>query len=313
MSEDILITFKNVSKRFGKIWAVNHLNLEIKRGCVFGLLGPNGAGKSTTLYMMTGLVSPTSGKITIEGCDVSKGLWQIKHSIGIVFENPSFYEYLSARQNLELISRLSNRKAKGNIDEVLSLVNLTQEAERKVSSFSRGMRQRLAIAQALLSNPSLLILDEPTDGLDPEGTYLTLSFLKKIVREQNATIVVSSHLLSVMEEFCDEVAIINKGKLCISGKVEDLRSYGRQIAVLKVGQLDKSLRLLSKESWVEQAQAIDEFTLKVKLANSTSAKLNEFLVQKGIPVYSLTLQKRSLKDLFLELTKEKKRCLESYR
>jgi len=306
MSEDILITFKNVSKRFGKIWAVNHLNLEIKRGCVFGLLGPNGAGKSTTLYMMTGLVSPTSGKITIEGCDVSKGLWQIKHSIGIVFENPSFYEYLSARQNLELISRLSNRKAKGNIDEVLSLVNLTQEAERKVSSFSRGMRQRLAIAQALLSNPSLLILDEPTDGLDPEGTYLTLSFLKKIVREQNATIVVSSHLLSVMEEFCDEVAIINKGKLCISGKVEDLRSYGRQIAVLKVGQLDKSLRLLSKESWVEQAQAIDEFTLKVKLANSTSAKLNEFLVQKGIPVYSLTLQKRSLKDLFLELTKEKK-------
>ena len=306
MSEDILITFKNVSKRFGKIWAVNHLNLEIKRGCVFGLLGPNGAGKSTTLYMMTGLVSPTSGKITIEGCDVSKGLWQIKHSIGIVFENPSFYEYLSARQNLELISRLSNRKAKGNIDEVLSLVNLTQEAERKVSSFSRGMRQRLAIAQALLSNPSLLILDEPTDGLDPEGTYLTLSFLKKIVREQNATIVVSSHLLSVMEEFCDEVAIINKGKLCISGKVEDLHSYGRQIAVLKVGQLDKSLRLLSKESWVEQAQAIDEFTLKVKLANSTSAKLNEFLVQKGIPVYSLTLQKRSLKDLFLELTKEKK-------
>jgi len=306
MSEDILITFKNVSKRFGKIWAVNHLNLEIKRGCVFGFLGPNGAGKSTTLYMMTGLVSPTSGKITIEGCDVSKGLWQIKHSIGIVFENPSFYEYLSAQQNLELISRLSNRKAKGNIDEVLSLVNLTQEAERKVSSFSRGMRQRLAIAQALLSNPSLLILDEPTDGLDPEGTYLTLSFLKKIVREQNVTIVVSSHLLSVMEEFCDEVAIINKGKLCISGKVEDLRSYGRQIAVLKVGQLDKSLRLLSKESWVEQAQAIDEFTLKVKLANSTSAKLNEFLVQKCIPVYSLTLQKRSLKDLFLELTKEKK-------
>jgi len=166
------------------------------------------------------------------------------------------------------------------------------------------MKQRLAIAQALLPDPSILILDEPTEGLDPEVTYFILSFFKKMVREQGVTIVVSSHLLSVMEEFCDEVAVINKGKLCVCGEVEDLRSYKKQIVILEVGQMAKSLKLLSDQSWIEETQAVDQRVLKVKLRNSNPAELNEFLVRGGIPVHSLALQKKSLKDLFLELTKK---------
>jgi len=304
MSNDTLILLENVSKKFGKLWAVTDLNLEIKGGQIFGLLGPNGAGKTTTLSMMTGLVHPTSGKITVDGYNIPQESWKMNYHIGTVFENPSFYGYLSARQNLKMIQRLSGKKGKGNINKMLRTLGLAHRANNKVNSFSRGMKQRLAIAQALLSDPSLLILDEPTDGLDLEATSFILSFLRGLVKEQNITVVISSHLLNVMEKFCDEVAIIHKGKLSICGKVEDLQFDEERPVFVKVGQIAKSLDLLSDQPWVEEAQAVNKRTLKVKLRNSSPAVLNEFLVREEISVYSLRQEKRSLKDLFLKLTME---------
>jgi len=304
MSNDTLILLENVSKKFGKLWAVTDLNLEIKGGQIFGLLGPNGAGKTTTLSMMTGLVHPTSGKIRIDGYNIPQESWKINHHIGTVFENPSFYGYLSARQNLKMIERLSGKKGKRHVNRMLQTLGLAHRANNKVNSFSRGMKQRLAIAQALLSDPSLLILDEPTDGLDPEATYFILSFLRRLVKEQNITVVISSHLLNVMEEFCDEVAIIHKGKISMCGKVENLQLDEERAVFVKVCPIAKSLDLLSDKPWVEEAQAVNKHTLKVRLKNSSVSVLNEFLVREGISVYSLRQEKRSLKDLFLKLTME---------
>ncbi len=196
------LCLENLSRRFGRILAVDQLSLEVERGLMAGFLGPNGAGKSTTLYMIPRLVRPSAGHIRIFGTDIWQDYKNAIGSVGIMVESPAFYEYLSGRQNLELAARLLNEVSPHEIDEVLERVGLAQRQHDRVRVYSTGMKQRLGVGRALLGRPRLLILDEPTNGMDPEGTHEILSFLREKVKSEGLTIFLSSHLMSEIEEFC---------------------------------------------------------------------------------------------------------------
>src|SRR5580765_8479034 len=216
------LALENLSKRFGRIHAVDGLSLEVQPGLMAGFLGPNGAGKSTTLYMIPRLVRPTLGHIRIFGTDIWQDYKKAIRSVGITVESPAFYEYLTGRQNLELAARLLDKVTSHEIDEILERIGLAHRQHDRVRIYSTGMKQRLGIGRAMLGRPRLLILDEPTNGMDPEGTHEVLSFLREKVRQDGLTIFVSSHLMSEIEEFCDTVFVINRGRLVASGVVKDL-------------------------------------------------------------------------------------------
>jgi len=216
------LAVENLSKRFGRIAAVDQLSLEVQPGVMAGFLGPNGAGKSTTLYMIPRLIRPSAGHIRIFGTDIWHDYKKAIRSVGITVESPAFYEYLTGRQNLELSSRLREDVLQRDIDELLERVGLAHRQYDRVRIYSTGMKQRLGIARAMLGRPRLLILDEPTNGMDTEGPHEVLSFLRERVRQDGMTIFVSSHLMSEIEEFCDRVFVINHGRLVASGNVKEL-------------------------------------------------------------------------------------------
>ena len=216
------LALQDVSKKFGRIHAVDHLSLEVEPGQMAGFLGPNGAGKSTTLYMIPRLVRPSSGRISIFGADIWKDYKAAIRSVGITVESPAFYEYLTGRKNLELAARLLDRVSTREIDQILEQVGLAERQHDRVRVYSTGMRQRLGIGRAMLGRPRLLILDEPTNGMDPEGTHEVLSSLREQVRNDGLTIFISSHLMSEIEEYCDTVFVINRGHLVASGRVKEL-------------------------------------------------------------------------------------------
>ena len=207
------LALEDLSKRFGRVQAVDRLSLEVEPGHMAGFLGPNGAGKSTTLYMIPRLVRPTHGRISIFGVDIWKDYRKAIRSVGITVESPAFYEYLSGRKNLELAARLLDHVSTRDIDDILGRIGLAERQHDRVRVYSTGMKQRLGIGRAMLGRPRLLILDEPTNGMDPEGTQEVLSFLRERVKKDGLTIFVSSHLMSEIEEFCDTVFVINRGHL----------------------------------------------------------------------------------------------------
>ncbi len=212
------LALEDLSKRFGRIHAVDHLSLQVEPGHMAGFLGPNGAGKSTTLYMIPRLVRPTHGRIRLFGVDIWQNYRQAIRSVGVTVESPAFYEYLSGRQNLELAARLLDNVSPREIDQILERIGLADRQHDRVRVYSTGMKQRLGIGRALLGRPRLLVLDEPTNGMDPEGTHEVLSFLRERVRQDGLTIFISSHLMSEVEEFCDTVYVINRGRLVASGQ-----------------------------------------------------------------------------------------------
>ncbi|HXC35214.1 MAG TPA: ABC transporter ATP-binding protein, partial [Candidatus Acidoferrales bacterium] len=231
------LTLDQISKRFGSIQAVDNLSLQIEPGQMAGFLGPNGAGKSTTLYMIPRLVRPTTGRIEIFGVDIWKDYKRAIRNVGITVEVPAFYEYLSGRMNLELTARLLGNVSSREIDEILERVGLADRKHDRVRIYSTGMRQRLGIGRALLGRPRLLVLDEPTNGMDPEGTDELLSFLREKVRNEGLTIFISSHLMSEIEEFCDTVFVVNHGRLVASGGVKELlKAHERVVRVTFQGQ-----------------------------------------------------------------------------
>src|SRR4029077_15808071 len=222
MDSSPALALDEVSKRFGRIRAVDGLSLQVEPGQLAGFLGPNGAGKSTTLYMIPRLVRPSSGRLRIFGVDIGKDYKHAIRSVGITVESPAFYEYLSGRKNLELAARLLDRVSPKEIDDILERIGLADRQHDRVRVYSTGMKQRLGIGRAMLGRPRLLILDEPTNGMDPEGTHEVLSFLREKVRDDGLTIFISSHLMSEIEEFCDTAFVINHGHLCASGNVKEL-------------------------------------------------------------------------------------------
>jgi len=221
----IIIEAEGLTKKYGIQTAVNNLTLQIQEGEVFGFLGPNGAGKTTTLLMFLGLTEPTSGKVRVIGFDPAREPLRVKEKVGYLPENVGFYDDMDARQNLRFIARLNripDRVSDKNIDGLLEQVGLLEEAKKKVGTYSKGMRQRLGIAEVLIKEPKLIFLDEPTIGLDPDGTNRMLDLIHSLSREKNITIFLSSHLLDQVQRICDRVGIMIKGSLVAVGPIQEL-------------------------------------------------------------------------------------------
>lgn len=296
------LALEGLSKRFGRILAVDQLSLAVPPGLMAGFLGPNGAGKSTTLYMIPRLVRPTAGHIRIFGVDIAQDYKQAIRSVGVMVESPAFYEYLTGRQNLELAARLLENVSSQAIDEILERVGLADRQHDRVRVYSTGMKQRLGIGRALLGRPRLLVLDEPTNGMDPEGTQELLSFLREKVRTDGLTIFLSSHLMSEVEEFCDTVFVINRGHLVASGGVRDLlKPHQRVLRVTFEGRVPARDFLLNHFE-VHQVECLTPDTLELTLGRDDAAALNHSLQQAGFRVAALTPKQKTLKEFFLSIT-----------
>jgi ABC-2 type transport system ATP-binding protein len=287
---------QQVTKRIRNKTIVDRLTLEIPRGEVFGLLGPNGAGKTTTIRMMVGLMSLTEGEILINGHSIRKSYEQAIRHVGAIVENPEMYKFLTGYQNLVHYARMVPGTPMKRIDEVVSLVGLNNRIDDKVKTYSLGMRQRLGVAQALLHKPSLLILDEPTNGLDPAGIRELRDYLRKLAEEEGITVVVSSHLLSEMELMCDRVAIIQAGKLVDVRSIRpEENAHAAADIVFEVDRPDEALRLLAGAVPVQGG-------VKLQADREQTAEANARLVAAGIKVYGIRTLSKSLEDTFLEIT-----------
>src|SRR5215472_13456055 len=238
-----MIELRSVQKKFGARVAVHELNLTVPRGEIFGLLGHNGAGKSTAIGMMLGQVWPTRGEVKICGYDVTAQRARALHKVGAIFEAPAFYDYLSGRRNLEILSHYSAPTSAERIGEVVDWVGLTGREQSRVRTYSHGMRARLAIAQALLPQPELLILDEPGSGLDPEGIHEMRHTILRLHRELGLTILLSSHLLHEIEQLCTRIAVLNQGRMVFEGSLSETRRRTQWLR-LRVGDFASALKLL---------------------------------------------------------------------
>ena len=298
MNEDIILRTFQLTKKFKNITAVDELDLSVYCGDIFGFLGPNGAGKSTTIRMMLGLIKPTNGEVRIFDGSLEKNRGTILKKIGALVEKPSFYNYLSARRNLEIFAALINNVDYRDIERVLEIVTLTDRADDKVGTFSQGMKQRLGIAQALLANPDLIILDEPTSGLDPQGMKEIRQLILQLA-QHGLTIFLSSHLLHEVEQICNKMAIINKGKLVVQGDVETLLKSGSDQIILKVDRPRAAVDLLQTKDWIKSVELISR-DITVMIDSQHIPDMNKLLVTSGFAVFAIQPQ-RSLEDYFLSI------------
>lgn len=297
-----IIAASNLSKRFRRVFAVDGLDLTVERGEVFGFLGPNGAGKSTTLRMMVGLIRPTRGKINIFGRDVWREHCSALRKVGAMIESPAFYKYLSGRDNLRILYNTGGSCTSKEIDEALDTVGLLGRANDKVKAYSQGMRQRLGIALAIIGNPELILLDEPTNGLDPQGMKEVRDLILSLSRDRNLTVFLSSHLLHEVEQICTRIAVVNKGRVVESGNVSDLLRQSETYDV-HAHPTETALESVKSLDWASISAASDGI-LNVKLDGGTPAELNKYLVEKGIAVSALIPRKPSLEELYMRLMDE---------
>jgi ABC-type multidrug transport system ATPase subunit len=301
---DKIIEVKNLSKQFREVRAVDNLSLNVFRGDVFGFLGPNGAGKSTTIRMLLSLITPTEGEISIFGLSLKEKRNDILRKVGAIVEKPDFYGYLSAYKNLEILGKLSGiNPSRKEIIEILELVGLEKRAKSKVKTYSHGMKQRLGIAQALLHNPDLVILDEPTTGLDPQGMKEIRELILRLSKEKNKTIFLSSHILSEVELIANRMIIINKGTTQAEGYVDDLLNADELKVTFKLGDTGKALNLISESKWMSKLELQVEDRFVFKLSPEEIPELNKYLVQNDITVNAV-IPTRSLEEYFLKLTEK---------
>ncbi len=299
MNELVLKT-NNLTKTFKKKKAVDSLNLEVLKGDVFGFLGPNGAGKSTTIRMLFGLIFPDCGDIEIFGKSLKNNRRNALKDVGGIVEKSDFYLYLTGYKNLELLSSLSGKVDKKRIFEVLEIVGLKERAHDKVKTYSHGMKQRLGIAQALVSNPKLIILDEPTNGLDPQGMKEIRDLIKELSSSQNITVFISSHLLNEIEQIATRMAIINQGKLITQGYVKDLLNSEETKFFFKIDDKEKATNILTEKYSITDITILED-GLECKLKNDIIPYVNKSFVESDIKVYAIT-PKRTLEEYFLSVT-----------
>lgn len=282
---------------------VDHLDLCVPEGCVYGFLGPNGAGKSTTMKMLLGLVHPTGGSVALLGQPMNeKSRIPLLRQTGSLIESPSGYLHLTARENLAIIADLKGVDRR-DIRRVLDIVHLTKDADRRLGQYSLGMKQRLGIAMALLGSPKLLILDEPTNGLDPAGIQEMRSLIASMPQTTGATVLISSHLLGEIEQMVDQVGILSHGKLLFEGSLQQLQKHSRGGTLLRVLAVPKALAVLQQQG-VTAARLTDQpDTLQLPpLRDEALAALVRTLAESGAGVIGLTAQTKSLEDIFLSLT-----------
>ena len=293
--DQLVIRTQGLTKHYGDVTAVDGLDLSVRPGEVYGFLGRNGAGKTTTMRMLLGLIKPTSGTATVMGHDpgTPDGLAQI----GALVEAPTFYPYLTGRANLAATARYAGAPA-SRIEETLTEVGLTDRADEKVGGYSMGMRQRLGVASTLLKSPSLLILDEPTNGLDPQGMATMRTFIRGLA-QGDRTVVLSSHLLGEVEQVCDRVGVIEGGRLVAEGTVGELR--GASTIQIKASPMDTAVEVLGRAVGPDNI-SVDGDTIQVSADADQAPSLNRTLVEAGVAVSELRGHVASLEDVFLNLT-----------
>lgn len=301
-SENTVIEISGLSKRFKDVRAVNEVGFQVQRADVFGFLGPNGAGKSTTIRMILSLISPTAGSIKIFGKTLSENRKEILTNVGAIVEKPDFYLYLPAIKNLEILAKISGKEVtQKRILELLELVGLKDRAKSKVKTFSHGMKQRLGIAQALLHNPELIVLDEPTTGLDPQGVKEIRDLIIRLSKEENKTIFLSSHVLSEIELVANRMLIINKGSKVVEGEVNQLLSSNTLKVTIEVENVESAKKVLESTRWYNQIESITGTKFSINMENKDIPEINKYLVENGVMVNSL-VPVRSLEDYFLSIT-----------
>jgi ABC-2 type transport system ATP-binding protein len=302
-----IITTTGLTKTFGKLVAVNNLQLDVKRGDVFGFLGPNGSGKTTTIRMLLGLLRPTAGNIHIFGLDNSTHLQEILPRIGGIIEAPVYYSYLSGRQNLQVFAQVSgmrsNAKSRQRIDEVLELVNLSAQAKDACSKYSLGMKQRLAIGMALLTDPEMILLDEPTNGLDPMGVHEIRQMILRLAAS-GKTVLLSSHLLYEVQQVCNRVAILQKGRVITQGEVSNLLHQNERLLVRMntPAEAQAALNCLraTRPGWITRIEQRNE-TLEIVAPTTHSSEIVVLLARQQLYLAEIRPQQTSLEEIFMDL------------
>ena len=293
------VRIADLTKRFGQFTAVDSLSFTVPHGSIFGFLGPNGAGKTTTIGMMLGLTPPDAGTVEILGYDTRRSLGDVLAHTGAIVEGPAFYPYLSGRKNLEMVASLRGIDDRRTIDGLIETVGLTERADANFGGYSQGMQQRLGLASALIGDPQLLILDEPTGGLDPAGQREIREFLMNLAKS-GKTVMLSSHQLAEVQEICSHLAIIDHGRLVVAGPLSEIVGEERELEI-GVDRPEEAARLLSGMAEVEEVRQQDERV--VVLANQEfAATINRALVERGFEVHMIRPHQDMLESRFLALT-----------
>ncbi|MBE7125246.1 ABC transporter ATP-binding protein [Bacillus mycoides] len=297
-----ILSVRDLKKVIGKKTLVEDISFDVKQGEVFGFLGPNGAGKTTTIRMLVGLIKATEGTISIGGYSIKENFREAMRQIGSIVENPELYTYLTGWENLKQFARMLGDISDERIIEIVKMVHLDERIHDKVKTYSLGMKQRLGIAQALLGNPKLLILDEPTNGLDPAGIRELREFIHKLVKEENMSVFISSHLLSEVQLICDRVAIIHKGKMITVAPIEELIKTASDRVEWVVTPISKAKDMLDAAEEIEEVSVEDE-RLLCRMDVASINVWNKHFVENGIDVHSVKELVFTLEDLFIELTR----------
>lgn len=299
---DFVIETKQLTKIYGEQTAVSKVNLHVKKGRIYGLLGRNGAGKTTIMKMILGLASITSGKVDVFGKNVKGREKRVYPRIGAIIETPGFYPNLTGTENLEIFAKLRGTAAPHAVKNALEIVGLPYKDKKLFSKYSLGMKQRLGIANAILHDPELLILDEPTNGLDPIGIAEVRDFIKRLSSEQGKTILISSHILSEIALLADDIGIIDCGVLLEESSMNELKKRNSKYILLQVSDVPKTSLILEREFYTKDYSVQDEHTLRIYDTSLNMGKINKFLVMQNITVTSSGLCDDTLEDYFKKIT-----------
>lgn len=295
MEKNVILEVKNLNKYFGKKQVLKDVSFEVKEGEILGFIGPNGAGKTTTIKLILGLQAINSGEVIINGYNVINDFEKAIEKVGAIVESPDLYMYLSGRKNLELIANMYKDVTKERVEEVIKLSGLDKRIDDKVSKYSLGMRQRLGIAASIINKPNILILDEPTNGLDPEGIKELRDLLKKLAKEEKMGILISSHNLAELESFCSDVCIIKNGEVLISTSVKNIKKTDKSYYLIEVNKTKGLNKILNKDDIV-----ISDTKIRVLREKEDLAKLIKDLVDNDFKVYEVKLIEMTLEEAFLK-------------